>query len=254
MYSWIVSDVTEATDEFTIDELARRTGMTVRNIRAHQSRGLLPPPDVRGRIGFYGPEHVDRIELIREMQAEGFNLEAIRRLVQAAPNAGDEPLRFLRAVHEPYADEQPEVVTLEELADRWKTSDTRHLRQAVRLGFLRDLGDGKFEDPSPRLARAAEQLAQLGVPPGTQIEVAAKVREHADGIARAYVKLFVEWIWKPFQEAGAPEDRWPDVLDALERLRPLAAESLGAIFAVAMSDATERALGRAIERLEHRGR
>jgi DNA-binding transcriptional MerR regulator len=25
----------------TIDELARQTGMTVRNIRAHQSRGLL---------------------------------------------------------------------------------------------------------------------------------------------------------------------------------------------------------------------
>ena len=91
--------------------------MTVRNIRAHQSRGLLPPPDVRGRTGFYGREHIARIELIREMQAEGFNLEAIRRIVQAAPNAGDEPLRFLRAVHEPYADERPEVVTLDELAD-----------------------------------------------------------------------------------------------------------------------------------------
>src|SRR5919109_631665 len=34
----------------TIDALARRTGMTVRNIRAHQSRGLVPPPDGRGRL------------------------------------------------------------------------------------------------------------------------------------------------------------------------------------------------------------
>ena len=32
------------TDQLTIDELARRTRMTVRNIRAHQSRGLLPAP------------------------------------------------------------------------------------------------------------------------------------------------------------------------------------------------------------------
>jgi DNA-binding transcriptional MerR regulator len=32
----------EAVAELTIDELARETGMTVRNIRAHQSRGLLP--------------------------------------------------------------------------------------------------------------------------------------------------------------------------------------------------------------------
>ena len=53
----------------TIDELARRTGMTVRNIRAHQSRGLLPAPQVRGRTGYYGAEHEQRINLIRELQA-----------------------------------------------------------------------------------------------------------------------------------------------------------------------------------------
>ena len=63
-----MTDVTQA--DLTIDELARRTGMTVRNIRAHQSRGLLPPPEVRGRTGYYGSEHLARIELIRELQAE----------------------------------------------------------------------------------------------------------------------------------------------------------------------------------------
>jgi DNA-binding transcriptional MerR regulator len=35
--------------DLTIDELARRTGMTVRNVRAHQSRGLLPPPEAGAR-------------------------------------------------------------------------------------------------------------------------------------------------------------------------------------------------------------
>jgi DNA-binding transcriptional MerR regulator len=66
--------VTSDDDELTIDELARRIGMTVRNIRAHQSRGLLPPPEVRGRTGYYGADHVARLELIQELQAEGFNL------------------------------------------------------------------------------------------------------------------------------------------------------------------------------------
>src|SRR4051794_34695752 len=56
---------TSGAADLTIDELAQRTGMTVRNIRAHQSRGLLPPPEVRGRTGFYGPDHVARIELIQ---------------------------------------------------------------------------------------------------------------------------------------------------------------------------------------------
>ena len=67
--------------ELTIDELARETGMTVRNIRAHPSRGLLPPPEVRARTGYYGPEHVARLRLIQELQANGYNLAAIKDLV-----------------------------------------------------------------------------------------------------------------------------------------------------------------------------
>src|ERR687893_2833128 len=98
----------------TIDELARRTGMTVRNIRAHQSRGLLPPPEVEGRTGFYAPEHVDRIELIKELQSDGFNLEAIRRLIDSAGGSTKEVLRFTRAARESFEEEQPRVVTLEQ--------------------------------------------------------------------------------------------------------------------------------------------
>ncbi len=64
--------------DLTIDQLAQRTGMTVRNIRAHQSRGLLPPPEVRARTGYYGAEHVPRVELIKELQADGLPLEFIK--------------------------------------------------------------------------------------------------------------------------------------------------------------------------------
>src|ERR671937_3180458 len=93
--------------ELTIDELARATGMTVRNIRAHQSRGLLPPPDVRGRTGYYGPEHVARLELISEMQAEGFNLKAIKRLLEASLGSAQELLGFTRALMAPFEQEEP---------------------------------------------------------------------------------------------------------------------------------------------------
>src|SRR5690242_19750367 len=65
----------------TIEQLANRTGMSVRNIRNHQSRGLLPPPEVRARVGYYSEEHVTRLRLIQEMQAQGLNLTAIKRLI-----------------------------------------------------------------------------------------------------------------------------------------------------------------------------
>src|ERR671918_787660 len=133
-----VTDVTD--DSLTIEALARRTGMTVRNIRAHQSRGLLPPPEVRGRIGYYGPEHVARIELIRELQADGFNLGSIRRLLEGARGSSAEVLRFTRALRAPFEDEQPQVVSGDELAERWGAADPRLLAKAERLGLVRAPG------------------------------------------------------------------------------------------------------------------
>ena len=104
----------------TIDELAQRTGMTVRNIRAHQSRGLVPAPEVRGRTGYYGEEHLTRIELIKELQADGFNLEAIRRLLEGAGGSSREVLDFSRTLRAPFEDEEPEILDAEEMMERWR--------------------------------------------------------------------------------------------------------------------------------------
>jgi DNA-binding transcriptional MerR regulator len=235
--------------DLTIDELAQRTGMTVRNIRAHQSRALLPPPEVRGRTGFYGPDHVARIELIQDLQADGFNLESIRRLIESAGGSSGEVLRFTQAVRAPFEDEEPEILDLSELADRFgEAARPELLERTLRLGLIRDLGDGRYEQRSPRLARAADELAALGVAPERGLEVAARLRRHAEGAARAFVDLFLEEVWKPFEAAGRPEERWPEVREALERLRPLAADSLLAMFQLVMTDRVEKTWGRELER------
>jgi DNA-binding transcriptional MerR regulator len=231
-------------DALTIDELAHRTGMTVRNLRAHQSRGLLPAPEVRGRTGYYGAEHVARVELIKELQADGFNLEAIRRLIENAGGSTSEVLRFTRAARETFEQESPEVVTVAELSERWgPTGDAALLQRAIALGLLRPLGDGRLEERSPRLGRAGAELARLGVPTEHALDVLEALRRHADGVARAYVDLFLDEIWRPFDEAGRPPDRWPAVMEALERLRPLATESLLAMFGLVMTDAVDEAVG-----------
>lgn len=234
-------------ETFPIDELASRAGMTARNIRAYQSRGLLPPPEVRGRTGHYGPQHLERIELIKELQAGGFNLEAIRHLIDSAGGQTSEVLRFTRAVKEPWEDEEPEIVDAAELAGIFGDGGGADLlRRAEKLGLLRPLGDGRYEQASPRLAHAGRELAELGVPPSVGLDVVAHMRKHADGVANRFVKLYLETIWKPFDEAGRPEERWPEVREAIERLRPLAAQSLLAVFQLAMNDAVERELGRTL--------
>jgi DNA-binding transcriptional MerR regulator len=233
----------------TIDELARRTGMTVRNIRAHQSRGLVPAPEVRGRTGYYGEDHLTRIELIKELQADGFNLEAIRRLLEGAGGSSREVLDFSRTLRAPFEDEEPEILDAEEMVERWQGRlDPELIVQAERLGMMRALGDGRIEILSPRLQRAGIELAELGVPPTDALEVAAKVRTHARGIARVFIELFMESIWKPFNRAGRPEEEWPKVREALERLRPLASEAMLAIFQEVMSEEVEQATARDLQR------
>jgi DNA-binding transcriptional MerR regulator len=246
--------MTTASEELTIDELARRTGMTVRNIRAHQSRGLLPAPDVRGRTGFYGPEHESRIGLIRELQADGFKLEAIGRLIESAGGSSEEVLRFTRAVKAPFEDEQPQIVTAEELAERWggEEATEKLLEKAQKLGILRPLPDGNFEELSPRLARASAELAALGIPAETALEVAGQLRKHCESVARTFASLFIEQIWKPFEAEGRPEHDLPEVRDALERLRPLASDALLAMFQLVMTEVVEERMGRELERIEKR--
>src|SRR6188472_1607847 len=133
----------------TVEQLAYETGMSVRNIRNHQSRGLLPPPEVRARTGYYGPEHVARLRLIQEMQGEGFKLSAISRLIGEHGADADRFVGLRQAVTAPFATEASEVMTREELGERFGGEDPKVLAKALKLGLLIDLGDERYEAPSP---------------------------------------------------------------------------------------------------------
>jgi DNA-binding transcriptional MerR regulator len=229
--------------KMTIGELARRTGMTIRNIRAHQTRGLLPPPEVHGRTGYYNENHVARIELTREMQAEGLNLEAIRRVLESSEGSSREMVDFARAVRAPFEDETPEIFDADELGAAWgvETFDPRLLARVERIGVVRRLPDGKLEVISPRLQRAGAALVELGVSPQAAIETAEELKDRSEAVARTFVELFVREIWEPFEKAGRPEADWPKVREALDRMRPLASDALLAMFQITMGESTEKA-------------
>jgi DNA-binding transcriptional MerR regulator len=221
----------------------------VRNIRAHQTRGLLPPPVVRGRTGYYNDEHVARIELTREMQADGLNLEAIRRLLESSGGSGStEILDFTRALRAPYEDEAPEIIDAVEMTTMWGVDpDAKLIQRAERLGIMRELPEGHYEIISPRLQRAGVELARLGISPEAALDTVEKLRHHAEGVARTFIDLFVTEVWEPFDAAGRPEEDWPKVREALERLRPLAASGLLAIFQLVMGEASEKASERTLQ-------
>ncbi|HEX8123908.1 MAG TPA: MerR family transcriptional regulator [Solirubrobacteraceae bacterium] len=236
-----------ASDELTIDELARETGMTVRNIRSHATRGLLQPPIVRARTGYYGPEHIARLRLIQELQANGYNLAAIKHLLGRGDGSAEQVLGFARSLLAPFESERPEVVDAEELAAKWGAAevDPKLVARAEKLGLVAPLGDGRYEILSPTVLRAGEVVRELGVPPEQALDIVERVVRAADGVTKEFVQLFMEQVWKPFR---ASDGDLGEVQEALERLRPLATDTLVAVFQLRMTQAVEKAFGRELEK------
>ena len=236
-------------EELTIEDVSRLTGMTVRNIRAHQTRGLLPPPHVRGRTGFYSTEHVARLELIREMQSSGFNLKAIKQLLERTPEgAGEEVLRLERLLMAPWEEESPEIVETADLAERFG-AEAKAARKAEDLGLVVPIGDGRYEIPSPSLLKAGEDVLAMGVPLDHALAVMQKVKRAMRDVAQEFVRLFLRDVWRPFADAGMPPERLPEVRRSLERLRSVAWEVVRPTFQIAMSAEVERAFGKELKRL-----
>jgi DNA-binding transcriptional MerR regulator len=241
-----VPKVTE--EAMTIDELARASGMTVRNIRAHQSRGLLPAPEVRARTGYYGPAHIARLKLITELQGNGYNLAAIKHLLGRSDGSAEDILRFADTLLAPWPAEQTEVVEVAELRERFGDADPKLLGRAARLGLIVPLGDERYEVPSPAVLRAGEALREIGVPLDKALDIAEGMIKNADSVSRTFVKLFMEQVWKPFDEAGRPAENWPEVRETLEQLRPMVSDAFLALFQLRMARGVERAFGRELEK------
>ncbi len=236
--------------DLTIEQLAAQTGMTVRNIRAHQARGLLDAPEVRLRVGYYGPGHVARLKLIQELQDDGFNLAGIKRLLEHDQGTAQRLARFRQALSE--TAEPSQTLTVEELGRRFRVSPAEAptvLARAETLGVLVAAGEGHYEVPSPSLLAVAEQVVVRGVSLNEALTVFKEVELHCDAVSGAFVSLFMREVWEPFEAAGMPTDRWAEIDDTIAQLRPVATDALVAIFGQRMSARIDEAFGQRIQQL-----
>ena len=72
-------------EEKSLAELADATGIPARTIRFYISRGLLDGPAKAGRGAVYTAVHVERLEKIKALQAEGRHLSEIAPMIEGAP-------------------------------------------------------------------------------------------------------------------------------------------------------------------------
>jgi len=235
-------------DLLTIDELSRRVGMTVRNLREWRTLGLVPPAEIRGRVGYYDASVVDRIEEIQKLHAQGFTLDLIRRIIEAGGQSGDEVMRLARNLRAPFRDSQPPEVDLVEWGALWGTSDPAQLGRATELGLIRQRPDGGLEFTSAHVAEVGRALHDLGLSLEEALDVTAAIREHVDGVADLFERVWLDHVWEPFIAAGKPQSELPALQETLAAVQPVAMDAVTALFTVAMEAKIESSIAREVER------
>lgn len=221
-------------EELTVDQLAAKVGMTVRNVRAYAGRGLIGPPRLVGRTGYYGPDHIARLTLVRELLAKGYTLAAVERMMSEMPD-GEIALGVFETLITPWSPTPPEVITEEQLAERAGVPhDPDTIAKLIELGIAERLDDRQLRIPNPDLLRAGLDVIKLGVPLEAIFVLLPKLFEHSNAIAKVYVELFRSTVWRQFADAGMPSEGWPEIQRTLENIIPLAGQALVASFREAM--------------------
>ncbi|MDE1673363.1 MULTISPECIES: MerR family transcriptional regulator [Nocardia] len=213
--------------EYTIDELAREAGTTVRSLRVYHERGVLPPPQVKGRTGFYGADHLNRVRTISRLLDRGIKLNGIKELLNAWDRGDD--LGDILGVVEPGADETltadtGDTIAATELAERY--SDVPNgLARVVTAGLYEPVDAANYRIADPRLAHSLDRMAAAGIPADEALGELEKLRADADRIARRYVDLFRRTAWASFQDSERGPEQVAELAQRLEETRAIPADS-----------------------------
>jgi DNA-binding transcriptional MerR regulator len=227
-----VSDARQ--DSWTIAELSARVDMSIRNIRAHQSRGLVPPPVRRGRVAYYGPRHEQALGRIRELQRRGYNLTAVAELL----DDGRRDAALTRTVLAPLLEGEEVVLTQAQIADMFGVAPSPHrLRTALETGLMRELGDGRYAVPSRQLLDATLALVQQGLSIVDVYPVQLEITQATREVARRFVEACLTCAFPPEGELSVEAHEQARL--RFEELRNQFTVVLAATFAVNVRRVTE---------------
>jgi len=235
--------LSEAVDELMpLDELTRRTGVSVRNIRFYTTRGLVPAPIRRGRSGYYSADHLSRLELVRELQAHGFTLAAIEKYVaRIPPDATAETISLHRTLLAPWMAELPETLSRRELAKRaGRSLSDDELDTLNALGIVYPTKQGKFQVAAAHLS-VGVSLLDLGMPHDAALAAQDILAAHGRAIADELTELFRTKVWPAYVEGGASAAQLREVV---EKFKPVSVAALVAAYESAVNETKRETVAR----------
>lgn len=222
----------------TIDQLAQRSGISVRTIRFYAGKGLLPPPVLRGRLGLYGADHLARLELVCELSALGFTLAAIEGFLRSLPaDLGVEQLVLQRALLAPWVPERLEEIDLAELDRRsGRALGPDELDSLEALGVLERQGEAVLVHGAASLAGALASL-ELGLPPDVLRRSNALINKHTRALAEDLMRMFETEVLQPYRDRGRPVGERAALRELFTRLKPITVQGVVTAFGRAVNRA-----------------
>jgi DNA-binding transcriptional MerR regulator len=191
-----------------IDELARRAGVPTRTIRYYTQQGLLNPPMLKGRVGFYDDAHVDRLRLIKELQEKRFLPLAVIKSVMRHYESGtnlETMLTPLDILFQPRWDTSDRVeLTRQDLAVAAGV-DAKTVDAAEEMGFLFPVGRGqqrRYTQDDVRMLAVTKRWLELAIP----TTLGRLYRESLEEISEMQVRAFNDSVVAPV----ARQDLSPD--------------------------------------------
>jgi DNA-binding transcriptional MerR regulator len=238
--------VTDARDdEYTIDELAAKSGVPSRTIRFYQAKGVLPAPRKRGRVAIYDSSHIERLETVGQLQDKGLRLRAIRDIVARRDLDSDAIQKWLgvgeRLGH--LSEDEPKLLSEDELKELLGNPPPGVIARLVRRDAIQAQGEGparRFLVESPALLSIAMRLMAAGVDLDTVLGLHDILERRLGRAANEVVEYAIKHVGKGFGRGDSPDD----IMTLLETIFSDGAggDAIRVIFTREVQRAVQRAL------------
>jgi DNA-binding transcriptional MerR regulator len=214
-----------ALTEYRLEDLARVSGISARNIRAYRERGLLDPPRRVGRSAYYDDYHLSQLKTISQLLRRGFNsahiaefFASMRQGADLADILGIQEAVLGRSSDQPGDEREPKPLPEPPGVSGRRgvdiDPDCDEAQKLIEYGFA-EMADGAVVLVSPTMSEIVAQADDHLRYVRAIVRIFETTRATVDELATAFARALEECVTSQFGPNYVPR---PDEMGELSRM------------------------------------